>query len=110
MAAKKTTAPEKAAPEKAGARKSVFMAVAWTIMVAAILGEGFLWTWCHVRCRNVEKEIAAAWDSQAELLRMQERLRVELAHLESPERIMKIASNQLGLAMPVPGQVVVIHE
>ncbi len=106
----KTPAAEKGAPRKAGAGFNRYVAMGWTLVVTAILAELFLMTWCRVQSREISCDMAAAYTRQAELLRIQEKLRVELAHLASPERIMKIAFNQFGLSMPAPDQVVVIHE
>jgi len=39
---------------------------------------------------------------------LQEKLRLELAQLRTPERIIKIASEQLGLVLPDSEQVIVV--
>ncbi|MBW1988479.1 MAG: cell division protein FtsL [Deltaproteobacteria bacterium] len=103
----------KSAPQRNPADKApsgVLRGFFWMLMVCAFLGELFLMAWCRVQNRQIGYEISAAWERHERLTKVQERLKVELAHLESPERIMRIAEQELGLVLPGPEQVVVVYE
>lgn len=70
--------------------------------------ELLLYTWCRVQCIETGVQISAAKEKQQRLIELQKNLRVEMANLKSPERIVRIAKNKLGLVMPDPKQIIVI--
>ncbi|MFP4475392.1 MAG: hypothetical protein ACLFOY_07505 [Desulfatibacillaceae bacterium] len=65
--------------------------------------------WSSTQCTRVGYEISTVAAERAALTSLRERLRVELAHLKSPERIIRIGNEELGLVMPDSEQVVVVQ-
>ncbi|MCP4107024.1 MAG: hypothetical protein GY749_16050 [Desulfobacteraceae bacterium] len=80
----------------------------WIIVMAIFIGQLFLYAWCRVQCIQIGYEISQETDNHEKLITMQNKLRIELASLKSPERIAKIAKGNLGLAMPTPDQIIII--
>ena len=80
----------------------------WIIMLCLFLGESFFYTWCRVNNVRLGYEVANETEKQNKLLAYQENLKIELARLKSPERIARIATEQLGLSMPRANQTIVI--
>jgi len=72
------------------------------------LAELFFYTWCRIQCINIGYDISEqkkVFESRAAL---QKNIEIELSRLKSPDRIEKIAREQLDLIMPGPNQVVII--
>ncbi len=61
-----------------------------------------------IRQKNVQKEILQEIQRNQNLQILENNLNIELAGLESPERIAEIARNHLGLAMPNHQQIQVL--
>jgi len=80
----------------------------WIVMLSLFLGELFFYTWCRVNNVNLGYEVAQETEKKSKLTAYQENLKIELASLKSPERIARIASEQLGLSMPRADQTIVI--
>ena len=80
----------------------------WIIFMAVFIAELFLYTWCRVNCIDVGYEISKETKKQDELIALQNNLKIELASLKSPERISKIAKDQLGLNTPTKSQTIVL--
>ena len=80
----------------------------WLFFLVILIGELLFYTWCRVQCVEAGYKISQAKKDCKQLLTIQKNRRVELAGLESPERIAKIAKNKLGLVMPGPGQIIII--
>lgn len=78
------------------------------ILVVVVITEVFFYTWCHVQSTHMGYRITSQLKQEKELKALQEKLRLELAQLRTPERIMKIASRQLGLVLPDTDQVIVV--
>jgi cell division protein FtsL len=57
-------------------------------------------TWCRVQVVRGGYEITRAQAEQRHLIADRENLRLELAHLKSPERIARIARDHLHLVAP----------
>lgn len=68
----------------------------------------FFKTWCGVQCVRTGYEITKAANKQKSLMITQESLKIELAHLQSPEVLGHMAKEKLGLAIPGPDQVIII--
>ena len=79
------------------------------LMIAGIFVlfvEIMLYTWCQVQFRATQYEFA---DTRRELAAQnftQDNLKIELARLRSPERIMAIAKEKTGLVIPSARQFV----
>lgn len=80
----------------------------WIVMLSLFLGELFFYTWCRVNNVRLGYEVSRETQKQTKLLAYQENLKIELARLKSPERIARIATEQLGLIMPRADQTIVI--
>lgn len=80
----------------------------WTIIMVLFISELFIYTWCRIQCVKTGYEISKETDKNLKLITLQRNLKIEIAHLKSPLRIAKIATKQLGLIMPKPGQVIII--
>ncbi len=77
-------------------------------MMMVCIIEIFFYTWCSVQCRCLKYEIgrqeriAAGFDAE------QKELRIKLAGLKSPARIIGIARDQLGMVFPATDQIIII--
>jgi cell division protein FtsL len=80
----------------------------WLVVLTLAIGEMMLVTWCRVQHMKVGYQITQATDEQRQLVKIQNRLKVEIARLRSPERIAKIARTQLGLVPPKEDQTKVL--
>ena len=78
------------------------------IFMTIFLMELLFFTWCRVQTIGAGYEISRQAKRQEDLITLKNNLKVELARLKSPERIAKIAKNQLGLITPTPEQMMVI--
>jgi len=80
----------------------------WMLVLVLFMGELFFYTWCRVNNVRYGYEVAVKTDEKNQLLAFQNNLKIELARLKSPERIVRIASEQLGLSMPRAEQTIVM--
>lgn len=77
-------------------------------MLTLFLGELLLYTWCRVECVQTGYVITVERRKQKELQLLQNSLKIELAHLKAPEHVSRVARERLALAVPEPGQIVVV--
>lgn len=82
-----------------GAATSAFM----------FIGVLFIYLWCRLVVVNTGYEISKANSARDGLIEENRRLRIELVALKSPERIERIAREELNLARPQAGQTVSIQ-
>ncbi len=85
--------------------RDVWFAGALTVLF--IIGF-FVKTWCGVQCIRISYEITNALMEQQKLLDMQKNLIIELSRLKSPEVLGKTASEQFGLVVPAPEQIIIM--
>jgi cell division protein FtsL len=78
------------------------------IFMTMFLAELLFYTWCRVQYIGAGYEISSATKHHQYLITLQNNLKIELASLKSPERIAKIAKNQLGLITPTREQMIII--
>ena len=76
--------------------------VAWA---AALASCAMFYAWQHFQCIQLRYQIEDLRGRRAEATELNQQLRLEVASLRSPMRIDIIARQQLGLTVPVPGQV-----
>ena len=88
--------------------RSTKMVIIWFIIMAVFIAELLVYTWSRVQCINTGYEISNENNKNRNLIKLQNNLKVELARLKSPERLAKIAKNQLGLKTPKPEQIIII--
>jgi cell division protein FtsL len=72
------------------------------------LAELLFFTWCRVQTIGAGYEISIQAKRHQDLITLKNNLKVEMARLKSPERIAKIAKDQLGLITPTPEQMIII--
>ena len=78
------------------------------MLMVVFIAELFLYTWCRVNCIAVGYDISKETKKHQELIALQNNLKIEMASLKSPERIAKIAKDQLGLIVPSKDQTITI--
>jgi cell division protein FtsL len=76
---------------------------------AALAGCLLFYAWQHFECIQIRYQIERLQSERAQAVELNQRLHLEVATLLSPMRVDAIARNQLGLAVPVPGQVAPIE-
>ena len=76
--------------------------------MAIFFGELFFYTWCRVQCVRTGYEITQVRNQYLKLNTVQYNLKIEIARLKSPERIVKKAKEELGLVMPTTKQMVIM--
>jgi len=80
----------------------------WIILMCLFFAELLLYTWCRVQYVRIGYEISRTTDRYQSLITNQNNLKIELARLKSPQRIEKIAKQQIGLTTPTIEQVIII--
>jgi len=80
----------------------------WIILMSIFIAELLVYTWCRVQCVRIGYEISNEENIYQNYIILQNKLKVELAHLKSPERIAEIAKDQLGLTTPAPEQIIIV--
>lgn len=88
--------------------RSTRIVIIWFIIMAVFIAELLIYTWSRVQSVKVGYEISNENNKNRNLINLQNNLKVELARLKSPERLAKIAKNQLGLKTPTPEQIIII--
>ena len=78
------------------------------IFMGLFIIELLFYTWCRVQSIQVRYEISELAANQDRLMMMQDNLKIELARLKSPQRIAKIAQQQLGLILPTNKQLILV--
>lgn len=76
--------------------------------MGVFIAELLIYTWSRVQCIKAGYAISNENNKNRNLINLQNNLKVELARLKSPERLAKIAKNQLGLKTPTPEQIIII--
>jgi cell division protein FtsL len=89
-------------------RRNPRMMAVWMALLCIFIAELLGYAWVRMQCVGVGYEIAALTKEQHRLSELQVNLRVELARLKSPQRVLKIAEQKLGLTMPTPKQIMVM--
>ena len=84
------------------------IAIIWFIIMIVFIAELLIYTWSRVQCIKVGYEISNENKKNRNLINLQNNLKVELAHLKSPERLAEIAKNKLGLKTPTSDQIIII--
>jgi len=81
-----------------------------SIVLLVLIVEMFLYTWCRVQYLQLGYDIHELENRIAHLTRLKNDFQIEQARLRSPERIIQIATKQLGLQMPAPDQMIELNE
>ena len=68
------------------------------------------YAWQHFECIQIRYQIEQLDSERAQATELNQQLHLEGATLRSPMRVDAIARNQLGLTVPVPGQVAPVDD
>ena len=68
------------------------------------------YAWQHFECIQIRYQIEQLDSDRAQATELNQQLHLEVATLRSPMRVDAIARNQLGLTVPLPGQVAPVDE
>ncbi|MGD8513259.1 MAG: hypothetical protein PVG85_04845 [Deltaproteobacteria bacterium] len=79
----------------------------WVVLIVVFMAELLVYSWCRVQYVHTGYEITEARQEGQVLIALQDKLKVEEAHLRSPERIRGIAEKR-GLRIPDPRRVFVM--
>ncbi len=80
----------------------------WLFILFIFIAQLFFYTWSRVQCIKTGYEIMDEAKNCKKLINMQKNLKLELASLKSQERLGKIAEYKLGLATPLPNQIIIM--
>ena len=80
---------------------TVFLAVAFAISI--------FFVWSRTEMVRLEYQISRMERQVRDLRQEEQRMRLEVASLRSPQRIEAVASNDLGMSRPKPGQIVIVR-
>ena len=69
----------------------------------------FVFVWERVDMVRVGYQIERLKHDKVMLERERDQLRVKFSALSAPDRIAKVAAEKLGMALPQPGQVIMVH-
>jgi cell division protein FtsL len=72
---------------------------------AALAGCLLFYVWQHFECIQLRYQVEQLEIERTQAAQLNEQLHLEVATLRAPGRVDAIARNQLGLTVPVPGQV-----
>jgi cell division protein FtsL len=73
-----------------------------------LLLSGFGYVWCRVQVVELGYQLSEIHRQHSRLLNDNKKLHLELARLRAPERVQRIAIEQLGLKHPTKDQIVVL--
>jgi len=73
-----------------------------------LLLSGFGYVWCRVQVVELGYQLSEIHQLHTCLLNDNKKLHLELARLTAPERVQRIATEQLGLKQPTKDQIVVL--
>jgi cell division protein FtsL len=79
--------------------------VAGAALAACVL----FYAWQHFECIQIRYQLERLQSERVQAAELNQQLHLEVATLRSPMRVDAIARNQLGLTVPVPGQVAPIE-
>lgn len=74
-----------------------------------LLLSGFGYVWCRVQVVKLGYQLSDSHQLHTRLLNDNKKLHLELARLKAPERVQRIAIEQLGLKQPTKDQIVVLQ-
>ena len=66
-------------------------------------------SWVHVQCITLRYEVSKMYDAQQTLIQTRDALEIERQMLRSPQRIVRIAEQELGMRLPEAGELGVLQ-
>lgn len=91
---------------KAASHDLVLLAL---VVALALIGCSLFNVWAHQQVISLGYEISKAAQEEQDLLKENNRFRLELAALKSPKRIENLALKELGLVNPQKEQMIVVR-
>lgn len=76
----------------------------WIFILSMFICQQLVYTWSRVQCVRIGYEISREMENHRKLIEIQNKLKIELARLRSPERISEIARSKLEMVMPSSDQ------
>ncbi len=80
----------------------------WISIMVIFIAELLFYTWCRVQWVQLGYAVSESTEIQHRRQTMQNNLKIELARLKSPNRIVNIAKTRLGLIMPTSEQIILM--
>jgi cell division protein FtsL len=80
-----------------------------TVFLAAAFAIAIFFVWSRTEMVRLEYQISRMERQVRDLRQEEQRMRLEVASLRSPQRIEAVASNDLGMSRPKPGQIVIVR-
>jgi len=77
--------------------------------IVLLCGLALFFVWSRLQVMNLEYEIASLGNQMAQLQREEQTLRIEVASLENPSRIERLARQKLGLQRPSAAQIKLVE-
>ena len=74
-----------------------------------LAGVALLYAWQHFQCIQLRYQLEELKAERAQVGEMNQQLKLDVAGLRSPMRIDAIARRELGLSVPLPGQVATVQ-
>jgi len=87
-----------------GLKYSPFIFVTLVLMAVALL-----YVWSHIRMTELEYKVAEEMTIKEKLIEEQNKLKVEIATLKSPQRIEAIAKEKLQMIYPTRDQYIILN-
>lgn len=81
----------------------------WILLLGVLTAELFVFTWSRIQCLDAGYAITRNTSEYNHQIALRKKLRIELAHLKSPDRIATIAKDKMGLMTPQPNQILTIR-
>ena len=75
-----------------------------TATLGAVAACLLFYAWQHFECIQIRYQVEQLESERAQANELNQQLQLEVATLDSPMRVDAIARNQLGMTIPVPGQ------
>ncbi|MGB9628196.1 MAG: cell division protein FtsL [Thermodesulfobacteriota bacterium] len=83
--------------------------ILFILFLLMFIGGSLFYVWSRIQVIQMGYAISDALKEERNLIRVNKKLRLEIATLKSYARIEKIASEELGMVKPKPDQVIVIR-
>jgi cell division protein FtsL len=80
----------------------------WVAVMAVFMAELFFYTWVRVGCTRMGYDITRERNENRKHVKTAHCLKIELARLESPQRIIEKAKQEFGLIIPTSEQIVIL--
>ena len=87
--------------------KNLISIITWSFVGVLLFAELIVCVWSRVQCTQIKYAILKIEREYKNSIRLQEKLKIRLAQLSSPKRIMRL-SKEIGLITPNPKQIYIL--